>query len=206
MTSNSETTNLTPPVKKARGIRPPSILIKEEDWKIFDALCFAQATLEEIALYYAVSSRTIERAVQRAKKTTFVRYYGQKRVGGNVSLRRKQMELAMKGNVTMLIWLGKQYLGQTDKQQVAGDFHHEHDHEFQYESLGDEELRKELERTRRELADNQKAIDSALQGYGLEEAINAIPPISGSGAGVDANSESAAGTQESAAVYSDAQG
>lgn len=32
-----------------------------------------------------------------------------------MSLRRKQYEMAMNGNVTMLIWLGKQYLGQTDK-------------------------------------------------------------------------------------------
>jgi hypothetical protein len=205
MTDNPKTTNLTPPVKRSRGIRPPSILVKEEDWKIFNALCFAQATLEEIALYYAVSTRTIERAVQRAKKTTFVRYYGQKRVGGNVSLRRKQMELAMKGNVTMLIWLGKQYLGQADKQVVAGDFHHEHDHEFQYESLGDEELRKELERTQRDLADNQRAIDSALQNYGLEEAINSLAPVGGSGGSADAITESTASTQEPATVYPDAQ-
>ena len=31
------------------------------------------------------------------------------------SVRRKQFELAMAGNPTMLIWLGKQILGQSDK-------------------------------------------------------------------------------------------
>jgi hypothetical protein len=41
-------------------------------------------------------------------------------------MRRKQMEVAMSGNVTMLIWLGQQYLGQADKETVSGDFHHEH--------------------------------------------------------------------------------
>ena len=36
------------------------------------------------------------------------------------SVRRKQFELAMAGNPTMLIWLGKQILGQRDKvQQVV---------------------------------------------------------------------------------------
>jgi hypothetical protein len=34
------------------------------------------------------------------------------------SLRRKQYETAMSGNATMLIWLGKQYLGQSAKRQV----------------------------------------------------------------------------------------
>jgi hypothetical protein len=34
-------------------------------------------------------------------------------------LRQKQIEVALKGNVVMLIWLGKQYLGQSDKQEVA---------------------------------------------------------------------------------------
>lgn len=34
---------------------------------------------------------------------------------GKSSLRRKQFEMAMNGNVTMLIWLGKQHLGQTEK-------------------------------------------------------------------------------------------
>ncbi len=32
-----------------------------------------------------------------------------------MSLKRKQWEMAMGGNITMLIWLGKQNLGQTDK-------------------------------------------------------------------------------------------
>jgi len=33
---------------------------------------------------------------------------------GKKSLRRKQMEIAMGGNPTMLIWLGKNMLGQSD--------------------------------------------------------------------------------------------
>ncbi|HUX65577.1 MAG TPA: hypothetical protein VMV42_00385 [archaeon] len=37
----------------------------------------------------------------------------------NASLRRKQFEVAMSGNVGMLVWLGKQYLDQRDKQEVT---------------------------------------------------------------------------------------
>lgn len=36
------------------------------------------------------------------------------------SLRRKQYETAMNGNVTMQIWLGKQYLDQRDKHDLTG--------------------------------------------------------------------------------------
>lgn len=39
----------------------------------------------------------------------------------NASLRRKQYEVAMHGNVSMLIWLGKQYLGQVEKVEQFGE-------------------------------------------------------------------------------------
>ena len=38
---------------------------------------------------------------------------------GKASLRRKQYELAMSGNAAMLIWLGKQVLGQSEKQEIT---------------------------------------------------------------------------------------
>jgi hypothetical protein len=38
----------------------------------------------------------------------------------NASLRRKQYEIAIAGNPTMLIWLGKQFLGQSDKNELSG--------------------------------------------------------------------------------------
>lgn len=47
------------------------------------------------------------------------------------SLRRTQIELAKAGNVSMLVWLGKQYLGQTDKLSVPEKL----------EDLSDDELR-----------------------------------------------------------------
>ncbi len=35
-----------------------------------------------------------------------------------MSLRRKQWRAAEEGNTTMLVWLGKQYLGQKDKSEM----------------------------------------------------------------------------------------
>ena len=48
----------------------------------------------------------------------FAEYFEQKRGKGKIALRRKQYDVAMSGNVTMLLWLGKQYLGQSDKQEI----------------------------------------------------------------------------------------
>ena len=40
------------------------------------------------------------------------------REGGKIRLRQYQWAAAKKGNVAMLIWLGKQMLGQSDKQEI----------------------------------------------------------------------------------------
>lgn len=43
----------------------------------------------------------------------------QKRAEGKARIYRLQMQAAEDGNPTMLIWLGKQHLEQTDKQDVT---------------------------------------------------------------------------------------
>ena len=45
----------------------------------------------------------------------FQEIYLKGRESGKAKLRDLQLRAANSGNVTMLIWLGKQYLGQTDK-------------------------------------------------------------------------------------------
>ena len=49
----------------------------------------------------------------------FSEYYAMKKGIGKVNLRRKQYEVAMKGNVRMLIHLGNNELGQSDKHETA---------------------------------------------------------------------------------------
>ncbi|MEB3218967.1 MAG: hypothetical protein VKN72_22405 [Nostocales cyanobacterium 94392] len=88
----------------------------EIDWKEFDKLCGLQCTLEEIAGWFNCSIDTIENRVKEVHGITFSEYFSQKRASGRISLRRKQYESAMSGNTALLIWLGKQYLNQSDKQ------------------------------------------------------------------------------------------
>jgi hypothetical protein len=92
--------------------------VKEIDFALFDKLCELQCLQEEMADFFEVSIDTLERRVKEKTGLTFADYYGQKRGHGKVALRRKQMQVALKGNVTMLIWLGKQTLGQRDKQEI----------------------------------------------------------------------------------------
>ncbi len=85
------------------------------DFEKLDLMCAVQCTLVEIAGYFECSVDTVERAIKREKGVTFAEYFEQKRCDGKVSLRRRQYQAAMAGDRTMLVWLGKQWLGQTDR-------------------------------------------------------------------------------------------
>lgn len=87
----------------------------EINWEEFEKLCVMQATLEEIASWFDCSEDTIERAVKRRFHASFADVARQKGGKGRISLRRKQFQMALDGDRTMLIWLGKQYLKQTEK-------------------------------------------------------------------------------------------
>ena len=64
-------------------------------------------------------------AVLDCSKDTLERRYKEViengRLRRNASLRRKQYEVATGGNPTMLIWLGKQFLGQKDQVEHSGE-------------------------------------------------------------------------------------
>lgn len=93
----------------------PRIEIDEEQFK---GLCSIQCTLEEISNWFKCSEDTIERWCKRELKMSFADAYKKFSVGGKISLRRAQMKMA-EHNATMAIWLGKQYLNQTDKSEVS---------------------------------------------------------------------------------------
>lgn len=88
----------------------------------FEALCAIQCTSEEICAVLRVSDKTLERWCQATYGEHFSVVFKQKREYGKSSLRRTQWKLAEK-NSAMAIWLGKQYLNQTDKIDTnIGDF------------------------------------------------------------------------------------
>ena len=66
-------------------------------------------SMSEIAAFYDVDEGTIRRR--------FPNLCTKGREKGKARLRDMQLAAAQKGNVTMLIWLGKNYLGQRDYQE-----------------------------------------------------------------------------------------
>ena len=90
----------------------------EIDLEQFKGLCNLQCTLVEIAAFFKCSIDTIERWCKRELNMSFAESYKMYSAGGKISIRRWQMKMA-EHNATMAIWLGKQYLGQTEKQDVA---------------------------------------------------------------------------------------
>lgn len=80
---------------------------KKVDLKQLETLASIGLSTQEMAAVLDCSKDTLERRFMKAIEKGRQKY--------KASLKRKQYELAMKGNPTMLIWLGKQALGQTDK-------------------------------------------------------------------------------------------
>lgn len=89
----------------------------EIDTEQFEKLCFMQCTLKEIAGWFKCSEDTIERWCKRELKMSFADAYERYSAGGKISLRRYQWKMA-EHNCSMAIFLGKQYLGQSDQQEL----------------------------------------------------------------------------------------
>jgi hypothetical protein len=85
------------------------------DWKDVEGMCFIQCTREEIYAITGHDEKTFKVNCLRVHGIEFSEYYKQKRENGKKSLRRAQWEKAVKDkNPALLIWMGKQSLGQSD--------------------------------------------------------------------------------------------
>lgn len=105
---------------------------KEIDFNVFEGLCRHQCTEVEIAAIFDIDTDTLNARIKEHYGEGFSDTYKKKSSGGKVSLRRLQLKSAEAGNVTMQIWLGKQWLGQTDKQEVT--------EKIDWDGLTDEQL------------------------------------------------------------------
>lgn len=89
---------------------------KEIDQGQFEKLCALQCTETEICDWFDVTDKTLNSWCRRIYKQSFSEVYAKKRGSGKISIRRAQWKLAVeKLNPTMLIWLGRNYLGQRDQ-------------------------------------------------------------------------------------------
>jgi len=92
------------------GRRPAAI-----DLEALEKLAAMLCTHEEAAGYFDIARETFTRKL-RQKRYRDVWERGQQK--GRISIRRKQFQ---KNTDAMLIWLGKQYLGQRDRPELEGD-------------------------------------------------------------------------------------
>ena len=92
--------------------------LKEIDWDQVAEMCAIHCTGEEQAAVLGVDYDTLNTACKREKGLSFSDYFRQKSASGKMSLRRRQYTKAMEGDNTQLIWLGKNWLGQTDQPDV----------------------------------------------------------------------------------------
>lgn len=99
---------------------------KELDYNLIENLAEIFCTHEEIASVLEVNVKTL------TSREEFLEAYKRGFDKGKKSLRRAQMDCAKKGNSAMLIWLGKQYLGQSEKMAIVNS------------DIGDDELTKSI--------------------------------------------------------------
>jgi len=86
------------------------------DLRLVEDLGKIQSTQSELAAVLDVSIETVKRRLKDDPE--FCAAYEKGLENGKSSLRRIQWKSALGGNTTMQIWLGKQYLGQQDRQMT----------------------------------------------------------------------------------------
>jgi hypothetical protein len=92
---------------------------KKVDFELLSNLAEIHCTDEELSSLLGVSVSYIEGERRKGEENSeFLRVYKTAWANGKKSLRRKQWEMAEEGNATMLVWLGKQILGQRDKRDI----------------------------------------------------------------------------------------
>jgi len=95
-------------MEKNKGGRPR----KEIDYETVEKLSSLFCTQQEIASFLNLSLRKLQ------GDEKFMHIFKKGQQNAKTSLRRYQFKSAEKGNVTMQIWLGKQYLGQKEPAKI----------------------------------------------------------------------------------------
>ena len=97
----------------------PRIEFTDQDFQRLIAMAQIQCTAEEIAGVFGISPDTLDRRIKERGYAGFAELYKKHSDEGKASLRRMQWKAAEEGNPTLLVWLGKQMLGQTDKRDLT---------------------------------------------------------------------------------------
>lgn len=101
-------------IPKHAGGRPP----KEIDYAAIERAASIGCSKEEIAAVLGIGRTTLYAHMENEPEIQEAIDRGLAK--GKATLRRFQWNGAQEGNATMLIWLGKQMLGQRDKNELTG--------------------------------------------------------------------------------------
>ncbi len=165
----NEITQIKPVKKKKKPtnkVGRPKINLNLEE---LERLSRLNCTIPEISAYFDIPLRTLE---DKFTNELDVRKAIEKgRATGKLSLRRRQIQIMEEtNNPTMAIWLGKQMLGQTDKQEIVQDINIEDRKVLDISRLTDDDLNN-LERTLKyalvdesESGENAKVAQTIHQG------------------------------------------
>lgn len=105
-----------PRAKRTKFVSPPQggRPLKHIDWDVVDYYLKAGCNGAQIAAHLDIHADTLYIRVQTERGKGFSQYMAEKREAGNSQILGTQYKLALEKDKTMLIWLGKQRLGQRE--------------------------------------------------------------------------------------------
>lgn len=110
--------------KTKRKAGRPEVII---DWDVVGSYLRAQCNTVGIASILGISTDSLYLKCKKDNSLDYTAFSEQKKGEGKEMLRAKQFTTAMGSvkdkmppNISMQIWLGKQYLGQRDKNELTG--------------------------------------------------------------------------------------
>lgn len=92
---------------------------KKIDLEQLDIMAKYGATCSDIAGYFMCSNDTIVKVIKQNYGMSFPEFSDKRQSEIRLKLRQKQIQVALNGNVALLIFLGKNLLGQSDKQDIS---------------------------------------------------------------------------------------
>lgn len=106
--------------------RKGTILPDDIDWNEVDRLLKCGCTLQEVCARVGIPRYHMQRMCQKVKGMNFSEYKTEKMDVGNTYLREVQFKLAVKDqDKTMLLWLGRNRLGQSEAPSQESEFNGE---------------------------------------------------------------------------------
>jgi hypothetical protein len=109
--------------RKKTGPKGPTKPMTDKEFEQLVNMIRIQCTRDDICHNLNMTETTLNRRIKEQGidgVDNFEALYKKHQGEGKASLRRAQWKAAQDGNPTMLVWLGKQMLGQKDKQELSG--------------------------------------------------------------------------------------